>query len=388
MNQSTEKINFKKKKILHLLNTLNYSGAEVMLSDAYSYFNEKKYEQHVLSIGGELGPYAKKLSKDGFILSHIPLRKSILYFIEMFKFFKKGKFDVVQIHASHVYFLNVIIIKFANTKSKIFRTYHDVFHECSTYFLYKARIQYFICRNLLGIKGIAIGDSVNYIEKKIFKNPTTIVNNWIDESKFRPPSDSEIKQVRAELNIKQDAFVILTVGTCNAKKCHNDIFYSVQNLKDKIPDIVFLHRGTGEDLEKEKKLVKLLGIEQNVMFLEYIDFLPKIFWAADCFILASKREGLGDVIIEAIACKLPVILYDGYGMNDFKPKSESENYGYWINASKDNFNSYIYKIYEKKTKGELDPWKSNAHDFFKSKFSRLNSLEKLIELYELDSSIN
>lgn len=369
------------KKILHLLDTINYSGAEVMLNDSYDYFLHKNYSQYVLSKGKTLGPYASTLQNKGFRITQIPIRKSFSYFIEIYKYFKINKFDIVQIHASHAYFWNAVTIKLANPKTKIFRTYHDVFHECSNYRLLISIIQYYLCRKILGVKGISIGDSVEFIENNVFKNPTVIVNNWIDESNFRPPSNLEIQQSRKELNISQTSFVILTVGTCNAKKCHSDIFHSIKNLSEQIPDLVFLHRGTGEDLEKEKNLVKNLGIEKNVIFLGYIEHLPKIYWAADCFILASKREGLGDVIIEAIATKLPVILYNGWGMKDFKPKSEKDTYGFWINPSSESFDHAILDIYNKKKNNLLFEWKENAYLFFKSKFSRAKSLDKLAEMY-------
>lgn len=369
-----------KRKIIHVLNVLQYSGAEVMLTDAYTFF-EKDYDQFVLATGPEIGPYSNKLKEKGFQVIHIKRRKSLSYFVDIFKFFKKNKFDIVHIHASHVYFLNVLLIKIASFKTNIFRTYHDVFHEDTKYNIYKLTIQYFICRNLLNVKGISIGKSVYEVEKRFFKNKTTIINNWIDETKFKPPTPEDVTNSRNELGIKENAFVILTVGTCNNKKCHNDIFESVARIKGKIPNLVFLHRGSGENLEQEKNYVKRLEIVDNVIFVNYIDFLPKIFWAADCFTLASKREGLGDVIIEAIATKLPVVLYDGYGMKDFKPYND-KYYGYWIDPNKERFDEYFEKLYDLKKRNEIIVLKNNAYDFFTVNFSRVDSLKKLMNLYK------
>lgn len=369
-----------KRKIIHILNVLQYSGAEVMLTDAFSFF-EKDYDQFILATGPEIGPYSNKLKEKGFQVLHIKRRKSLFYFIDIFKLFNKNKFDIVHIHASHVYFINILLIKIASFKSKIFRTYHDVFHEDTKYNICKLTIQYFFCRNFLNVKGISIGKSVYEVEKRFFKNKTTIINNWIDETKFKPPTPEDVTNSRNELGIKENAFVILTVGTCNNKKCHNDIFESVARIKDKIPNLVFLHRGSGENLEQEKNYVKKLGIFDNVIFVDYIDFLPKIFWAADCFVLASKREGLGDVIIEAIATKLPVILYDGYGMKDFKPYSD-KNYGYWIDPKKEQFDECFIKLNSLKNRNEIIQLKNNAYDFFTVNFSRVDSLKKLMNLYK------
>ncbi|WP_242928751.1 glycosyltransferase [Pontibacter vulgaris] len=368
-------------KLLHVLNNLNYSGAEVMLYDAYDFFEEKGFEQHILCNGTALGPYKQVLEEKGYIIHFIPATKSIGFLVDMYQFFRSNKFDVVHIHPEMLYFWKCISTKLANPNLKIVRTYHDVFDKYSSIQKKSREYQRMICNKYFGVTGVSIGESVHKIEKEMLKNDTAIVYNWIDETKFRPPLPEEIVKARAEFGIAPDAFVVLTVGTCNDKKCHNDIFEAVKRVKDQIPNIVFLHRGSGPNAEQEKRYVEELGIAENVKFLGYIEDLPKVFWAADAFIFSSKWEGLGDVIIEAIACKLPVILYSGHGMNDFKPAAEKDTYGYWLNHKTERFDEAILDVYKKKQDGTITDWKEKAFQYFQNKFSRSNSLHKLLNIY-------
>ena len=196
------------------------------------------------------------------------------------------------------------------------------------------------------------------------------------------PSDLERSETKKELGLSESAFVLCTVGTCSEKKRHKDIFDAIAKVKRFIPSIVLLHRGIGPDTEDEIDYVKKIGIEERIHFLGYIYFMPKIYWASDCFILSSKWEGLGDVIIEAIACGLPVILYDGWGMKDFRTSPE-ENYGYWIDLETGSFADAIMDFSDKSNAERLT-MKQNARKMFESKFSREKSIGRLISIYNGD----
>lgn len=365
-------------KVLHLLNELHYSGAEVMLCDSHEFFEKNGIQTTVLSTGEEEGPYAETLKRCGYKIKHIPFQKSFYYFWRLYRFLKSNQFDVVHIHPERAYFYHALMAKLA-TRARIFRTFHDVFFQYKKVKKRIRRTQRYIARKWFSVQGISIGNSVHEVELNQFGNPTKIIYNWIDENMFRPPTEHERRLARNELQLSDNNFVLCTVGTCNEKKRHKDIYDAIARVKQRIPSIVFLHRGTGPNAKKEFEYVRELKIENHVRFLGYIDFLPKVYWASDSFILSSKWEGLGDVIIEAVACGLPVILYDGWGMNDFKP-SQDLMYGYWLDFETERFDSAILKIFE--NRDTLIPkFKSNARQFFLSKFSRTKSLQKLINLY-------
>ncbi|HVY15000.1 MAG TPA: glycosyltransferase [Rhodopila sp.] len=71
-------------------------------------------------------------------------------------------------------------------------------------------------------------------------------------------------------------------------------------------------------LEAElKALSKSLGLDQSVDFLGFRPDAPAWFSHADAFILCSRSEGFGNVIVEALGCGTPVIASDcTYGPRD------------------------------------------------------------------------
>jgi len=65
--------------------------------------------------------------------------------------------------------------------------------------------------------------------------------------------------------------------------------------------------GQGEEKVNLEKLAKSLRIKEDVIFLGYQDNPYKFLSNSDVFVLSSLWEGFGNVIIEAMACGVPVI---------------------------------------------------------------------------------
>lgn len=72
-------------------------------------------------------------------------------------------------------------------------------------------------------------------------------------------------------------------------------------------NIRLLILGEGEDRNSLEELVHKLGIQDKVVFLGFQKNPFKYIAKSDIFVLSSSWEGFGNVIIEAMACGVPVI---------------------------------------------------------------------------------
>ena len=83
---------FKKKiKVLHIFAELNYSGGELMISNAKQLYDRHNIETHILSTGDKRGNFAKIFSSIGCFVYHIPFKRNIFFLLKFFKFLKKNK---------------------------------------------------------------------------------------------------------------------------------------------------------------------------------------------------------------------------------------------------------------------------------------------------------
>lgn len=138
---------------------------------------------------------------------------------------------------------------------------------------------------------------------------TKVITNGITLSKFT--FNKEIRtQFRKALGIS-DKMVVLHVGTFNPIKNHSfliDIFKEIKAIRQ---DAMLISVGEGELLQHTKEKTASLGIEQDVIFLGRRADVANIMMASDVMVFPSLHEGLGIVVIEALAASLPCLVSTG-----------------------------------------------------------------------------
>ncbi|OQY10624.1 MAG: hypothetical protein B6I28_00685 [Fusobacteriia bacterium 4572_132] len=103
-------------------------------------------------------------------------------------------------------------------------------------------------------------------------------------------------------------FTLLHVGRLTKEKKVEELLYSFEKFsKDK--KVTLLIIGDGPEKERLIDLVNELKIDDKVLFKGWIsgEKLPQLYNSADVFITLSEMETFGIVVLEAMACGLPVI---------------------------------------------------------------------------------
>lgn len=307
------------KKVLHILNSLLPSGAETMLVTSADLW--VGYEKHVLATQKELGSYAEKFEKAGYIVHHIFGKKKHKRIRQLIK---NENFDVVHIHTEASSSWYALDARLVGTR-KIVRTVHNVFKSQirNEILRYVSRLRKTIRRHFetdfLGVKYIAIGDSVYRNELELYRNPCAIIRNWCDENIYVKRNLPIRKMARNRLGIGKDVFCVLTVGNCNKIKNHSLLIRAIHSALAQRPDfqIIYLHVGSGDEEQNEKTLVKQLGLTDKVKFVGRQNPL-EYYNAADLYVMPSLFEGLSISALEAARCNVPILLTDVDGLKDFQ----------------------------------------------------------------------
>ena len=133
--------------------------------------------------------------------------------------------------------------------------------------------------------------------------------------------------IRKELGIDENDFVVVSVGELNENKNQQVIIRALGQVQDKA--IHYLLCGKGDQLEQLKTLALQLGVAARVHFLGYRTDVISILSKADLFAFPTRREGLGLAALEAMYCGLPLVTSDARGPVDFM---ENEKTGFICNA--------------------------------------------------------
>ncbi len=182
------------------------------------------------------------------------------------------------------------------------------------------------------------------------------------------PSES-IKNLLKEKGITKDISVVPTginddiISRKSKKECRKKFGFGAEKIllhvgrvsKEKNPRFVIsslkglLAKGgtrlviTSEGPEKPvlKKLARKLGVEKNIIFTGYMkeSDIADMYRAADIFVMASKSETQGVVLLEAAANGLPCVVLDTPVMSDFVRKN-----GTGIVCTEDGFADGVDKM--------------------------------------------
>lgn len=88
------------------------------------------------------------------------------------------------------------------------------------------------------------------------------------------------------------------------------LFKAFKLVKDKIKTASLIICGTGSEKDKLEKLADKLGIDKDVHFLGFVKNPFTVLKKSDVFVLSSRAEGFGKVIVEAQITKVPVVATD------------------------------------------------------------------------------
>ncbi len=142
-----------------------------------------------------------------------------------------------------------------------------------------------------------------------------VIPNGIDLNRFAPGDRS---LARKELGLDPDKKIIITVGRMIDCKGQRYLIDSLPFILRDEPSMQLVFVGDGKLRSSLEKQVQSLGLKERVMFAGTQDHaaIPKWLQSADVFALPSLRDGSPNVILEAMACGLPIVSTPVNGLSE------------------------------------------------------------------------
>ena len=185
----------------------------------------------------------------------------------------------------------------------------------------------------------------DYKRAKTFSVPHVVYipGVGVDTEKFRT---AVRKDIRGELGIPADAFVLLTVGELFPRKNQRVLIDAMKQLKEYPIYLVICGNGI---LEKElNQQCQDNEVSDRVFFAGYRRDIPEVMKDCDLYLFPSKREGLGLAGIEAMASGLPVVASNVNGILDYMIEGKT---GYMCNPDDaEGFANAILKLFHSSDK--------------------------------------
>jgi glycosyltransferase involved in cell wall biosynthesis len=151
------------------------------------------------------------------------------------------------------------------------------------------------------------------VQLGIDEGSVLVVGNGVDSSRFQPLPREE---ARHALGLAPQARVLVTVGGLVERKGFHRVIACMPELLQRYPDLHYLCVGApgpeGDYSATLRAQVAGLGLQQRVQFLGGMppEQVRRVLSAADVMVLATRNEGWANVLLEALACGVPVVATD------------------------------------------------------------------------------
>lgn len=147
-----------------------------------------------------------------------------------------------------------------------------------------------------------------------------------------PPSQAHqrlIAATKADKDFKHKLvgknYMFLSIGTLTKNKDFITLIQAIPQVIKQHPNTTFVVVGDGPEKQSLIIAAKRLGVSGHIKHLHtqsYTD-LPKLYAAADAYILSSNQEGLPRVLMEAALAHCPIITTDIFGARDLITNHQS-----------------------------------------------------------------
>ena len=204
------------------------------------------------------------------------------------------------------------VITTVHTPMKVDAKYHEIFNLYSL----AERAQSMVFSPPIESKLFRLSNKVTAVSSSVAKeleeygldpNKVTVVKNGVDEKTFAPVQ-----------NKNHDEKYVLYTGGLRARKGLFDLIECAKYVCNVNPSVKFVICGKGPFLQKLRKKVRLMNIEDKMVFLGYVDRnkLLQTYQNATIQVVPSHYEGMPTVILEGMSCGLPVVATDIGGNNE------------------------------------------------------------------------
>ena len=297
----------KRKKILFVIPSLAGGGAEMVLLNILMYLDRGKFIPYLVLFEGK-GEYLSQVPAD--VIIYNLKKKNRFHFFKIilllaYKIYPKIKPDIVVSFLEYTNLVTLIARKLSWIKPFVVITEHSHITISLKYKRMK-KLRTLLVKKLysqaykivLVSKGIAADLIKNY---GIAQQKIQVICNGVDLK--------NIEQAIRESNISgidENVLTIIACGRLTLQKNYPLLLRSFAKVQNQINSKILI-LGQGEERYSLEQLAHKLGIQEKVFFLGFQKNPFKYIAKSDIFVLSSSCEGFGNVIIEAMACGVPVI---------------------------------------------------------------------------------
>jgi len=154
---------------------------------------------------------------------------------------------------------------------------------------------------------MATGHQVADVMKQASGRDVFVLAGVVDLNKFSPTSQKDA--IRSELGLPKDDIILLFVGHLEKNKGIFELVDVFEKIHDCVPNLKLFFCGDGIHSRELREYINDRKMQHHIKTVGVVvpDKVSAWMQASDIFVLPTHHEGMPNVVMEAMACGLPVV---------------------------------------------------------------------------------
>lgn len=333
----------KKTKIVYIITRLDKGGSAETTLLTVSLLNRERYEVfliHGFTLESNMGPEENEAVQHDLVMAddkgvkvfvipslvrRLSFKNDLLAFISIYRLIKQIRPHIVHTHTSKAGLLGRLAACLARVPIIIHTPHGHVFHSyygliLTNIFVFAEKISSFMTNKIIALTE---KEKVEHLEKGIASTEKfTIIHSGVKLDYFMNMS-IDIKAKKKELGIPPGYNVVGTIGRLVPIKGYKYLISAAKMIVEEIDKTVFVIVGDGYLKFELERYAEALGVRKDIIFTGWRADSSDILCLFDIFVLPSLNEGMGRVIIEAMALGKPIVASSVGGIIDLVRNGEN-----------------------------------------------------------------
>jgi len=315
-------------KVIHIITRLDKGGSAENTFLTLKGLDKSRYE--VSLIAGPVDDPSQdrrdQIEESGVRYIQVPqLRRNIHLFydftalLKIYRFLKREKPDIIHTHTSKAGLLGRLAARLARVPSIIHTPHGHVFFG---YFGALKTRMFILFEKLASritdkIVALTPREKTDYLSYKVTqKDKLVVIPSGIELHKYQHAPREERSKLRKELGIAEHSAVVGTAGRLVPVKGPQFLLQAFKQVISEHPETYLVFAGDGPLRKSLEKNAVDMDLAKDIIFAGWRDDMARVLSVFDIFCLPSLNEGMGRVLVEAMALGKPVVASDVGGIPD------------------------------------------------------------------------
>ncbi|KAA3619697.1 MAG: glycosyltransferase family 1 protein [Calditrichaeota bacterium] len=287
-------------KVLHIDSVKEWRGGQQQVFYLICEMIKNGYDTALVGQPGSA--LEKKCRENDIPFSAIRMRNELDFIAgwKISRICKKRGFQILHAHSAHA--MSIAIW------SRLFhRRVKIVAARRVDFSVKKSKISIWKYKNSFVDKIICISETINRVLRAdgIPAEKLVTIHSGINLNRF--DTDLPDNNLREKWKIPANHLIVGTVAAIVGHKDYPNLLKAAKHVIEKNDRVTFMAVGAGKDENNVRALAAKLGLGDRFIFTGYQSDVGPFLRAFDFFIAASRKEGLGTSVLDALAVGLPVV---------------------------------------------------------------------------------